>query len=177
MQEYVKERKLAFGLLHGALKKNIIPKTTSRTDVNAMVRSIMVVSGIEQRIHSACIDTKSAARDQRMRHGIVYRQMVREALGRLARSGDVLINDTMYLTRLANEVAKAAVQPFTFIDEAEIANRRLQTVQDSMKTKVKCTKCNGAAVVYEKQERSSDEGATVYHQCVNPDCKYLLRIA
>ena len=136
---------------------------------------IDAVSGIEQRIHEACIDAKGEARDQRMRHGVVYRQMVREALAQIDYIGRIgRISD---MSELADNVAEAVLRPLAFVDEDEVKRRQLQSVQQRMKTKVKCNKCGSAAVVFERQERSSDEGATVYHQCVNPECKFLLRIA
>jgi DNA-directed RNA polymerase subunit M/transcription elongation factor TFIIS len=104
-----------------------------------------------------------------MRHGVVYRQMVREALAQIGR--------LTTMSELADNVAAAVLRPLAFVDKDEVKRRQLQSVQQRMKTKVKCTKCGSAAVVFEKQERSSDEGATVYHQCVNPECKFLLRIA
>lgn len=164
MQEVLKERKLAFMLLVDAVES----LACSTVDTGL----IDAVSGIEQRIHEACIDAKGEARDQRMRHSVVYRQMVREALAQIGRIGR--ISD---MSELADYVAEAVLRPLAFVDEDEVKRRQLQSVQQRMKTKVKCTKCSGAAVVFEKQERSSDEGATVYHQCVNPECKFLLRIA
>ena len=165
-------RKRVFRLLLEALKSK---HTDSETmDGTGVIRNVVQASGIEQRIYTACIDAKGDARDQRMRHSVVYRQMAREALGHIQSSYDVT---TCNVDRLADDAAAAAVRPLAFVDEDAEKQRQLQSVQQRMKTKVRCTKCSGAAVVYEKQERSSDEGATVYHQCVNPDCKFLLRIA
>ena len=171
MQEVLKERKLAFKLMVDAVGSKL---TCATLDTGGLIDA---VSGIEQRIHEACIDAKGEARDQRMRHGVVYRQMVREALAQIGRNTGRITGRISDMSELADNVAAAVLQPLAFVDEDEVKRRQLQSVQQRMKTKVKCNKCGSAAVVFEKQERSSDEGATVYHQCVNPECKFLLRIA
>lgn len=166
--EVLKERKLAFKILFETLQSKLPKKDR--------IKCVLVVSNTEKRLFTACIDSKGEARDQRLRHNVVYKQMVREVLGYIHTVSPATC-DVMSATSLANELAAAAVRPLSFVDEEGIQQQQLQGVQHTMKTKVACTKCGGAAVVYEKQERSSDEGATVYHQCVNKDCMFKLRLA
>ena len=94
-------RKRVFRLLLEALKSK---HTDSETmDGTGVIRNVVQASGIEQRIYTACIDAKGDARDQRMRHSVVYRQMAREALGHIQSSDDVT---TCNVDRLADDAVQ-----------------------------------------------------------------------
>lgn len=108
----------------------------------------------------------------------VYKQMVRESLCAIAmyRARNPEVQE--YTHTDIQMFASAAVRAPPILDEEQEHKNKLMAVQERMKSKGKrCRKCGGRVFTYEKQERSMDEGATVYHQCMNDQCNHLERQA
>ena len=75
--------------------------------------------------------------------------------------------DTATLRHLVETAAGPLVRRTTLSLSEEVRMTSLPSL-----TQEKCAKCGGTMILFEKQTRSADEGASIVHVCTNKLCKH-----
>ena len=158
-----KKRKLAFVYIYTNLAK-INCSTQLREAIDYMV----VTSDVEEILA------------MQAPHVHVYEQLVREFVACI-RSRNTSIQSCKSkkaFQHIVHQLIQKSFQPPSFIDEDAASLTKIkEIISRTNTTGRKCVKCGHRTFTYDRQERSADEGSTVYHMCLSANCGHLQRIA